>query len=586
MKNFTLLYKILHIVTFKKRNFLLGIISSICNKLCDILPEILIGFAIDVIVNRTNSFFSHIGIVNIRYQLYSLGVLTALLWILESFFEYMHSLAWYRLALSCAHHLRLVAFHAIEEMDTNHLEKKSSGDMLHVITDDINQIQDFIAVWCNDVIQLIVNIVIMGTIFYTISPLLGFITSICIPVVIIVAYYFQNKLGALYEKVQYASSQLSSYCSYRLHGIITIKMNATEKYELKRFADQSNVYNKTQYNAYKIRAQYIPLVRMAIMIGFIGSMIVGGIYALNGVIPINWYASLVFLTQRFLWPFTSIAYITDVYQKTIASVKRINEIILYKNKIIEGVESLDIKTIKGDIAYKNISFGYTEDEFLFKNLSFTITAQKTVAFVGATGSGKSTFTKLLLRLYEISSGEITIDGKNIQTLTYEHLRKSIAVVSQDIYMVEGTIYDNIAYGALDISKEEIIKAAKIAHIHDYIEQLPQGYDTIVQEHGKNFSGGEKQRIVIARAIAKKTPIIIFDEATSALDNETERAFQESLLDLHGHCTIIIIAHRLSTVKHADMIFVFENGSIIEQGNHNEMLKAQGPYAQLWYSSCN
>lgn len=575
------LLKLLKYANVSRSKIIFASICSGLNKICDIVPEILIGISIDVIVNQQNSIVAKLGIVDPFHQLYLVGLLTAILWILESVFEYLYSIAWRTIAQDIKHTLRLKTYDTVQSLDLEYFENKTTGGLLNTLQDDINQLEDFFSQGPNEIIQLVVNIIVLGSIFFSLSSVLALLTLLPIPFVIGIAYYFQHKLADLYENLRQTSSNLASHMAYRLQGIATIKSYTTEKYELEGLRTASSLYQEANFNANVINAKYIPIVRMAIMFGFIMSLVVGGVYALRGIIPINWYAALVFLTQRFLWPFTSLASLTDMYEKTVACAKRILNILESSPAILDGGDVLDRALIKGKINFQDVSFSYSNGMKVLNKVSFEIPAQKTAAFVGTTGSGKSTIIKLLLRFYDAKSGSILIDNHNIKNLKLDNLRKALALVSQDVYLVEGTIADNIAYGTFGASRNDIVEAAKMAQAHDFIMELPLGYDTKIQEHGKNFSGGQRQRISIARAIVKKSPILIFDEATSAIDNETESAIQQSIAKLALNHTIIIIAHRLSTVRNADTIFVLDKGSIIESGNHEDLLKKNGTYFNLW-----
>lgn len=565
----------------RKSTILWAIICSILNKLCDIVPEILIGIAIDIVVNQHLSIVAQLGIANPFHQLYVVGFITALLWIFESIFEYLYSIAWRSLAQEIQHNVRLKAYDTVQELDMQYFENTTTGGLLNILKDDIAQLELFLSQGPNEIIQLMVNVIVMGSIFLYLSPMLALMTIIPLPFVIGIAYYFQHKLARLYETVRHYSARLATHLTYRLHGITTIKSYTTQQYELALLQKESVLYQSACQSAHRINAQYIPTVRMAIMVGFIMSLIGGGIYALQGIIPLNWYAALVFLTQRFLWPFTTVTTITDLYEQALASSKRILTLLTSRPTITSGTKVLDSNRTQGAITFDNVSFAYASGTKIFNTLSLSILAKTTIAFVGTTGSGKSTLIKLLLRLYDATAGSILIDQHNINDLTLDSLRKTIGLVSQDVYVVEGTIADNIAYGTFEASRDEIMNAAKMAQAHDFIMSLPQGYNTVVQEHGKNLSGGQRQRLAIARALLKKSPILIFDEATSAIDNETEAALNQSMTQLAQDHTIIIIAHRLSTVRNADTIYVLDQGSIIESGNHEQLLDAQGVYAQLW-----
>lgn len=562
-----------------------AIVCSMLNKICDIVPEILIGISIDVIVKQEHSLVAGLtGIVSPFHQLYAIGALTALLWILESIFEYWYSIAWRALAQNIQHTLRMKAYSVMQDHDMAYFENTTTGGLLHILQDDINQLEQFLSQGPNEVIQLLVNIVVMGSLFFYLSPMIALVALLPIPLILAIAYYFQHKLAALYARVQQASAGLASHMSYRLQGIATIKSYTTQQYELTLLAQQSNAYQTAHRDASCVTALYIPLVRMAVMVGFIASLILGGAYALQGIIPINWYAALVFLTQRFLWPFTTLAHLTDLYEQARASVRRILAVLEQKNSICSGTQLLPVSSVRGVIQYEHVAFAYSLSQPILRDISFTIPQKKTVAFVGSTGSGKSTILKLLLRFYDATAGKISIDGHAITDLRLDDLRASMALVSQDVYMIEGTIADNISYGCTNAVHDDIVRAAQLAHIHDFIMKLPDGYATQVQEHGKNFSGGQRQRIAIARAVLKRAPILIFDEATSAVDNETQAAIEQSLVQLQADHTIVIVAHRLSAVRHADVIYVLDAGSIVEFGTHDELFAKQGAYFKLCTST--
>ncbi len=460
-------------------------------------------------------------------------------------------------------------------------ENKTTGGLLSVVNDDINQLELFLSEGPNACLQLLVNILVIGSVFVYISPILAFLTVLPIPFVIFIAYFFQYRLSVLYETVRERVASLGGHLAGRLGGIMTIKSYTSESYELDCLAQESLLYKQDNHRASRVNAAYIPIVRMGVLCGFIMSLVVGGTFALQGTLAISAFGMLVFLTQRFLWPFTEVTKITDMYERSMASARRVFAVLHEQPSIKDGTQTFDLPLIKGALHFDHVSFAYANGLEIFNNLSLEIPAHKTVAFVGTTGSGKSTIIKLLLRLYDNTKGSILLDGTDIKTVTTASLRRAIALVSQEVYLINGTVADNISYGITNASREKIIEAAKMAEAHDFIMQLPQGYETQLGENGKNLSGGQRQRLAIARAVFKNPPIFIFDEATSALDNETEASVQRSMTQVARNHTMIIVAHRLSTVRHADTIFVMEKGAIVESGNHDELLHKNGTYARLW-----
>ena len=305
----------------------------------------------------------------------------------------------------------------------------------------------------------------------------------------------------------------------------------------------------------------------------------GGFLALDGQIKVAMYSVMLFITQRLLWPLTELGMIFDVYQKAMASFRRIINLKETKPLIKDG--DIQMEELKENITFENLNFEYVPNFPVLKDVNVEIIKGKTTAIVGSTGSGKSTLIKLILRFYEKKSGNILFDNIEIESLTIDSLRSKIGLVSQDVFLFEGTVFENIAYGNIDASIEEVWNAARLSESDKFISELPNQENTIVGERGQKLSGGQRQRISIARAILKNPEILILDEATSAVDNETEAAIQESLETLKEGRTVIAIAHRLSTIRNADLIYVLESGEIVEQGTHDELLNNQGVYAKLW-----
>ncbi|HEY9652532.1 MAG TPA: ABC transporter ATP-binding protein [Coleofasciculaceae cyanobacterium] len=320
---------------------------------------------------------------------------------------------------------------------------------------------------------------------------------------------------------------------------------------------------------------------MIILLGFTGILLYGGMDVVAGKLAVGTYSVLVFLTQRLLWPLTRLGETLDQYQRAMASTTRVMNLLDTPIEMHPGDIPLPVDKVRGELAFNNVTFAYHDRAPVIENLSLHIPAGKTIAIVGSTGSGKSTLVKLLLRLYEVQGDTITLDGLELQQIRLQDLRRAIGLVSQDVFLFHGTVRENIAYGSFDTTLAEVMAAAEIAEAHEFISRLPQGYDTIVGERGQKLSGGQQQRIAIARAILKNPPILILDEATSAVDNETEAAIQRSLEKITQNRTTIAIAHRLSTVRNADCIYVMEYGKLVEQGRHEELLEQQGIYASLW-----
>ncbi|KAB8038711.1 ATP-binding cassette domain-containing protein [Silvanigrella paludirubra] len=563
-----------------QKDVILASIYSSLNKIFDIMPEILIGIAIDTVVNKQNAILSKLGISSAKEQILFLGIITALIWILESFFEYLYSIKWRNIAQNLQHDLRMDLYSHIQKLDISYFENKNTGNLLSILNDDINQIERFLNNGINSIIQVFLSSTLIGIIFFILTPSIAILSLVPIPFILFGAFYFQRKIGPKYYNVRENAGELNSILNNNILGISTIKSFTTENYEINRIKSLSNKYRKSNHEAIKISSAITPIIRMAVMMGFMLILIYGGFLTLENKLNVAIYSILIFLSQRLLWPLTGLSEITDNYQRSLASINRVMDLLKTPIKIIEQGERLNLIQTKGEIICKDLKFSYLTSPVL-KNININILPGETVAFVGTTGSGKSTLLKLFLRFYEKTSGQILIDGKDISEINLFDLRKSIGYVSQDIFLINGTIAENIAYGSFHATLEEIKNAAKLAESHEFISLLESGYETKIGERGQKLSGGQRQRLAIARAILKNPPILILDEATSAVDNETELAIQKSLEKLVLGRTTILVAHRLSTIRHADKIFVFDHGEIMESGNHETLVMKKGIYSGLW-----
>ncbi len=554
-------------------------IFSVLNKLCDVAPEILIGMAVDVVVKKQDSFIATLGIRNVEQQLMILTGITVVVWIAESITQYIYTNLWRNLSQKIQHNLRLNAYDHIQQLDLAYFENQSTGNLLSILGDDINQLERFLDVGANEIIQVVTNAIVIGGVFFVLAPALAWWSMVPIPIIIIGSIWFQQKLTPYYANVREKVGLLNGRLANNLGGITTIKSFTTEAYELDRVRADSEAYRQSNRRAIKVSAAFVPLIRMAVLFSFTMTLLLGGISAVNGQLGVGTYSILIYLTQRLLWPLTRLGETLDLYQRGMASTNRVMDLLDTPIAIDSG--HLTLPQARGEIELKNVTFAYPDRSTVVNQLSLKIPAGQTIAIVGATGSGKSTLVKLLLRLYEIQSGQITLDGINIQNLQLADLRRSIGLVSQDVFLFHGSVRENIAYGSSDATLEAVIAAAKIAEADEFIDRLPDRYETIVGERGQKLSGGQRQRIAIARAVLKNPPILILDEATSAVDNETEAAIQRSLDKITLDRTTIAIAHRLSTIRNAHCIYVMDRGELVEAGTHDELLAVNKIYAGLW-----
>ncbi|MEM9089175.1 MAG: ABC transporter ATP-binding protein [Cyanobacteria bacterium P01_F01_bin.53] len=559
----------------------LASLCSLLNTVFDLAPPALIGVAIDIVVDHQDSILAQWGIVELRSQFIVLSILTFLVWVLESAFQYAYEWLWRNLAQSMEHDLRIDAYQHVQGLELAYFEERSTGELMSMLNDDINQLERFLDVGANRILQMSTTVLIIGTTFFVLAPSLAWMAIMPMPFIIGGAIAFQKFLAPRYTQVREKAGTINSRLANNLTGIATIKSFTAEGYELGRLGRESQAYRVSNRQAIALSAAFIPLIRIIILIGFTGILFYGGLATAAGQLEAGTYTVLVFLTQRLLWPLTRLGETLDQYQRAMASTGRVMNLLDTPIAIRTGSVALPASQVSGDIVFENVTFSYQSRQPILKNLSLKMPAGKTTAIVGSTGSGKSTLVKLLLRFYEVNSGHITLDGLDLQSLQLQDLRKSIGLVSQDVFLFHGSAAENIAYGSFNATEREIVAAAKVAEAHDFITRLPEGYDTIVGERGQKLSGGQRQRLAIARALLKNPPILILDEATSAVDNETEAAIQKSLETITQDRTVVAIAHRLSTVRNAHCIYVMEQGELVESGTHDALVAQNGIYAGLW-----
>jgi ATP-binding cassette subfamily B protein len=575
---------------------LVGVFASIFARLLDLIPPVLLGFAVDAVF-RDDKAFTDIFLVpdtvipaDPQGQLVLTVVLIGSAFTFGALFHWVRNWGFNSFAQNIQHDVRTDTYDKMQRLNMDFFADKQTGEMMSILSNDVNRLERFLNDGMNSLFRLVVMVLGIAGILFYLNWQLALIALLPVPLIGGFTYMFIRIIQPKYAEVRSTVGKVNSRLENNLGGIKVIKSSHTEEYESERVDDVSQGYFDANWDAIETRIKFFPGLRLLAGFGFVLTFLVGGLWVLEaeGAAPWFFTASLstgefvtfILLTQRFIWPMAQFGQIINMYQRARASSARIFGLMDEPARIEEDPAAKELTVEDGRVEYDDVTFGY-EEEPIIENVDFTVEGGETLALVGPTGAGKSTVLKLLLRMYDVDDGQISIDGTDIREVTLPSLRSAMGYVSQDTFLFYGTVAENISYGTFDADREEIVEAAKMAEAHGFIQNLPDGYDTEVGERGVKLSGGQRQRLSIARAILKDPEILILDEATSDVDTETEMLIQRSIEKLAADRTTFAIAHRLSTIKDADTIVVLEDGEIVERGTHQQLLDNDGLYAHLW-----
>ena len=560
----------------------LAVLCSILNKIWDLAPPLLIGVAVDVVVTQEDSLLASMGVVDPWHQLLLLAAVTVAIWALESIFEYWYGVLWRNLAQSVQHDVRMATFERVLGHAPSWFDERRKGDLLAVLNDDVNQLERFLDKGANDLLQVGTTVIVVSEIFFAITWEVALLAFMPVPLILWGSFRYQRALEPKYLSVRDAAGDLNALLENDIGGMATIQSFTAEALEAARLTELSEAYRARNREAIRLSACFVPLIRMAILVGFTGTLLLGGWFTLEGTLEVGAYSVLVFMTQRLLWPLTRLGETFDLYQRAMASTARILDLIEAPDSLIDGeVDPSLEEAMTSSLRLENVTFAHPGRETVLDGVDVEIGAQTTVGIVGSTGSGKTTLIRLLMRFIDPTEGAVTWCGHDLRSWSTQSLRSKMALVDQHVTLFPTSVMENIRYGRPGASDDDVEAAAKAAEADAFIRSFPEGYATMVGEGGHRLSGGQRQRLALARAVLKDAPVLILDEATSAVDNETEAAIQRSLHRVAEGRTTVIIAHRLSTVRHADRILVLDGGAVAEAGSHEALLAAEGLYHRLW-----
>ncbi|MBO0588256.1 ABC transporter ATP-binding protein [Sporosarcina sp. E16_8] len=552
-----------------RRLFIIDFSSAIFVALLDLAFPVAVKWFIDDLLPKGN-----------WGQIITISSILLIIYLLSTFLQYIVSYLGHKLGINIETDMRQQLFTHVQKQSFRFFDNTKTGHIMSRITNDLFDIGELAHHGPEDVFIAIMTLIGAFAIMYSINPELALIAIIMVPFLIILVTFCNIKMNAAWQNMYGKIADVNARVEDSVSGSRVVKSFTNEDFEIARFRIDNGNFRTAKLVAYKVMAWTHSSMYMMTRLVTLIVLVVGAWFTYNDKLSYGELVSFVLFVNVLIKPVDKISALLELYPKGMAGFRRFRELIEQEPEIKDRPDAVAVAHLNGDIVFDDVHFHYDDNKAVLEGINLNIRAGQTVAFVGPSGAGKTTICSLIPRFYDVTEGAISIDGIDVRNMTQHSLRSQIGIVQQDVFLFTGTIRENIGYGKLDAVDEEIIEAAKKAHLEDFIAALPYGYDTQIGERGLKLSGGQKQRLAIARMFLKNPPILILDEATSALDTETERIIQQSLAELAENRTTLVIAHRLATIRDADRVIVVTENGIAEDGKYDELVKKGGIFARL------